>query len=264
MKKNTIIMNFSGIYEEETFYKDQEICWINCRDISGVNGYCSDDAREEIRRRIQDYDYRGIHFLDSGNYHYLSRFWLEKIREPYSLVVFDHHTDMQESAFFGMLSCGNWIREVVENDPFVREICVVGPPREAAAQCEPELASKVVFLTWEELEEGGLDPWISFLEGRGDLPVYLSIDKDVLSRDDARANWDQGEMSLEDLEAMIRQVFQKRNVLGADICGENPQDTARMPSEEELEINSRTNRRLDELLKGQKTEQKEVQQRVKC
>ena len=28
MKKKTVIMNFSGIYEEETFYKDREVCWI--------------------------------------------------------------------------------------------------------------------------------------------------------------------------------------------------------------------------------------------
>ena len=248
MKKKTVIMNFSGIYEEETFYKDREVCWIDCRDMSGVNGYCSDDAQEEIRKRIQDYDYRGIHFLDSGNYHYLSKFWLEKIEEPYSLVVFDHHTDMQESAFFGMLSCGSWIKEVLEEHPYLKEVCVVGPPKAAIEQCESNLVSRVVFLTQEELEAGILEKWHAFLEHRKELPVYLSIDKDVLCLEDARTNWDQGEMKLEDMEEMIKQVFQKRNVLGADICGENPQDTARMPAKEDLEINGRTNARLCEIL----------------
>ncbi len=62
MKKKTVIMNFSGIYEDETFYQGKEVCWLDCKDIPGVNGYCSDDAQEEIRKRIQDYDYRGIHF----------------------------------------------------------------------------------------------------------------------------------------------------------------------------------------------------------
>ena len=248
MKKKTVIMNFSGIYEEEIFYKDREVCWINCRDISGVNGYCSDDAQEEIRKRIWDYDYRGIHFLDSGNYHYLSKFWLEKIEEPYSLIVFDHHTDMQESAFFGMLSCGSWIKEVLEEHPYIQEVCVVGPPKAAIEQCEPNLASRVVFLTQEELEAGILEKWHAFLENGKELPVYLSIDKDVLCLEDARTNWDQGEMKLEEMEKMIKQVFQKRNVLGADICGENPQDTARMPAKEDLEINGRTNARLCEIL----------------
>lgn len=248
MKKKTVIMNFSGIYEEEIFYKDREVCWINCRDISGVNGYCSDDAQEEIRKRIWDYDYRGIHFLDSGNYHYLSKFWLEKIEEPYSLIVFDHHTDMQESAFFGMLSCGSWIKEVLEEHPYIQEVCVVGPPKAATEQCEANLVSRVVFLTREELEAGTLEKWHAFLENGKELPVYLSIDKDVLCLEDARTNWDQGEMKLEDMEKMIKQVFQKRNVLGADICGENPQDTARMPAKEDLEINGRTNARLCEIL----------------
>lgn len=248
MKKKTVIMNFSGIYEEETFYKDREVCWIECKDMSGVNGYCSDDAQEEIRKRIWDYDYRGIHFLDSGNYHYLSKFWLEKIEEPYSLVVFDHHTDMQESAFFGMLSCGSWSKEVLEEHPYIKEVCVVGPPKAAIEQCEPNLASRVVFLTQEELETGTLEKWHEFLENGKELPAYLSIDKDVLCLEDARTNWDQGEMKLEEMEKMIKQVFQKRNVLGADICGENPQDTARMPAKEDLEINGRTNARLCEIL----------------
>lgn len=249
MKKKTVIMNFSGIYEEETFYKDREVCWIDCRDMSGVNGYCSDDAQEEIRKRIWDYDYRGIHFLDSGNYHYLSKFWLEKIEEPYSLVVFDHHTDMQESAFFGMLSCGSWIKEVLEEHPYIKEVCVVGPPKAAIEQCEPNLASRVVFLTQEELKAGTLEKWHEFLENGKELPSYLSIDKDVLCLEDARTNWDQGDMKLEEMEKMIKQVFQKRNVLGADICGENPQDTARMPAKEDLEINGRTNARLCHCIK---------------
>ena len=39
----------------------------------------------EIRKRIQEYSYEGIHFLDSGNYHYLSKFWLEKVQQPFSV-----------------------------------------------------------------------------------------------------------------------------------------------------------------------------------
>lgn len=249
MKKQTIIMDLSGIYREESFFENrEEVCWLDCRDISGVNGYCSDDAQEEIRKRIQEYSYEGIHFLDSGNYHYLSKFWLEKVQQPFSLIVFDHHTDMQKSAFFGLLSCGSWVKEVLETNPYVKEVCVVGPPKESVEQCEPELASRVVFVTQEELHEGKLEQWEAFLEGRKELPVYLSIDKDVLCMEDARTNWDQGEMKLVELEEMIKQVFQNRNILGADICGENPQDTSQRPFKEELEVNRKTNIKLYECL----------------
>ena len=245
MKKQTIIMDFSGIYREESFFENrEEVCWLDCRDISGVNGYCSDDAQEEIRKRIQEYRYEGIHFLDSGNNHYLSKFWLEKIQEPFSLVVFDHHTDMQESAFFGMLSCGSWIKAVLETNPYVKEVCVVGPPKQAVKQCESKLVSKVVFVTQEELQEKKLETWKTFLENGKNLPVYISIDKDVLSPEDARTNWDQGDMRLETLEQMTEHIVKVRSVLGGDICGENPQDTSKMIGNEECHINNKTNLKL--------------------
>ena len=66
--------------------------------------------------------------------------------------------------------------------------------------------------------------------------------------EDARTNWDQGEMKLVELEEMIKQVFQNRNILGADICGENPQDTSQRPFKEELEVNRKTNIKLYECL----------------
>ena len=248
MKKKTIIMDFSGIYREELFCKDIEACWLDCRDISGVNGYCGEDAQAEIKKRIQNYDSEGIHFLDSGNYHYLTKFWLEKIQHPFSLVVFDHHTDMQASAFFGLLSCGSWVKEVLETNPYVKEVCVVGPPKESVEQCEAELASRVIFVTQEELRQGKLEKWEDFLNGRKELPVYLSIDKDVLCLEDSRTNWDQGDMKLAELEEMIKQVFRNRNLLGADICGENPQDTSQRPLEEEFEVNRKTNIELYKFL----------------
>ena len=245
MKKQTIIMDFSGIYREESFFENrEEVCWLDCRDISGVNGYCSDDAQEEIRKRIQEYSYEGIHFLDSGNYHYLSKFWLEKIQEPFSLVVFDHHTDMQESAFFGMLSCGSWIKEVLENNTYLKAVCIIGPTQEAVEQCEQTLASKVVFLTQEELNQGKKEKWKAFLERYQELPMYVSIDKDVLCQEDARTNWDQGDMKLEELELMVEEMRNTGIVLGADICGENPQDTSKITEKAEIEINCKTNRRI--------------------
>ena len=97
-----------------------------------------------------------------------------------------------------------------------------------------------------------MEKWHAFLENGKEFPVYLSIDKDVLCPEDARTNWDQGEMKLEELEEMIKQVFQKRNVLGIDVCGENPQDTAKLPSKEDLRINNETNNRLYEYFNTEK------------
>ena len=127
--RKTVIMNFSGVYREEDFWKEEEVLWLDFQKLSGVNCYCTQEAEEEIKEGIQNLPLEGIHFLDSGNYHYLTKFWLEKFREPFSLLVFDNHTDMQEAAFFGLLSCGSWALEVLEGNSLLSHICTVGPPQ---------------------------------------------------------------------------------------------------------------------------------------
>ena len=73
------------------------------RKLSGTEGYCSPEAAGVIREKIREMGCWGIHFLDTGNYHYLTKFFLEQIREPFCLAVFDRHTDMQPSALLPLL-----------------------------------------------------------------------------------------------------------------------------------------------------------------
>lgn len=239
-----IIMNFSGIYREEDFLEDQEALWLDFQEFQGVNCYCTPEAEEEIKKKISDLPVHGIHFLDSGNYHYLSKFWLEKIREPFSLLVFDNHTDMQEAAFFGLLSCGSWAGEVLDTHQFISHICVAGPGVKDFQEYKGRSGSKLTKICREELADKGGEALLEFLETDRDLPLYISIDKDVLRKEDARTNWDQGELELEQLLKWLDLAFEKRKVLGIDICGENPPDTACPISGRDLGINSRTNREL--------------------
>ncbi len=122
-------MNFSGVYEmqglktalekkvdsvvaeAENMAAKPVITQLDFQDIPGTNCYCDSLAEEEIGKRIIPFGPEGLHFLDSGNYHYLTKLWLELVKEPFELLVFDHHTDMQHPAFGGILSCGGWIRE---------------------------------------------------------------------------------------------------------------------------------------------------------
>ena len=53
-------------------------------------------------------------------------------------------------------------------------------------------------------------------------PVYISIDKDVLSRRYAVTNWDQGDMSLAVMEQVLADVIEAHEVIGVDICGDLP------------------------------------------
>ena len=239
-----IIMNFSGIYREEDFWEDQEPVWLDFQRLQGVNCYCTPEAEAAIKEKICDLPVQGIHFLDSGNYHYLSKFWLEKIQEPFSLLVFDNHTDMQEAAFFGLLSCGSWAGEVLDTHELLSHICVAGPGLKDFREYKGQAWAKLTRICREELSDGGEEILREFLETDPDLPLYISIDKDVLRKEEARTNWDQGELALDQLLKLLELIFEKRKVIGADICGENPPDTARPISGEDLQINSRTNREL--------------------
>jgi hypothetical protein len=94
---------------------------------------------------------------------------------------------------------------------------------------------KLFFLPEEDLQERGTEALQEVLreaagqEAAGQnpdlpLPVYLSIDKDILSETVLPTNWDQGQISMELLEECLQIVTgdlasPKPLLLGADICG---------------------------------------------
>ncbi len=194
-----LILDFTGTYEAEGFHTPQTV---SLRDVEGTCCYCDPVSSYIIRSRIAPYGYDGIHWIDGGDYHYASLFFLEMIPRRFSLLLYDNHSDDGEGAFGGtILSCGNWVRY---------------------AQKLPK---------WRE--------------DSPDIPVYISIDKDILSTDYARTNWDQGKMTLDELCERIKDVASRRKILGVDICGEiAPHQGA---TYEDLQINRRTNEVLREL-----------------
>ena len=227
--KETVIMNFSGIYKNQSFYKDhaeKEIFWTELSDLSGCNCYCDAEAADRICEEIQNYTGNGIHFIDSGNYHYMTRLWLEKQQVPFRLLVFDNHTDMQPPAFGGLLSCGGWIAVSLEELPLLQEVILVGPDEEAYTQVEPDLQQKVLFLSREKLSTMTAEEKEGFFNNLSeDLPLYVSVDKDVLCKGDASTTWSQGDMHLSELMSFLELVLERQNILGMDVCGECDMDS---------------------------------------
>lgn len=227
--KETVIMNFSGIYKNQNFYKDhaeKEIFWTELSDLSGCNCYCDAEASDRIRKEIQVFTGNGIHFIDSGNYHYMTRLWLEKLQVPFRLLVFDNHTDMQPPAFGGLLSCGGWIAASLEELPLLQEVILVGPDEEAYTQVEPDLQQKVLFLSREKLSTMTAEEKEGFFNNLSeDLPLYVSVDKDVLCKGDASTTWSQGDMHLSELMSFLELVLERQNILGMDVCGECDMDS---------------------------------------
>ncbi|MGN0483572.1 MAG: arginase family protein [Lachnospiraceae bacterium] len=214
-----IMMNFSGVYREQTFYQKEAYQWIEGTEIPGTNGYCDEEAKQKIREKLEPFSAEGIHFLDGGNYHYLSSFWTEKIRQPYILAVLDWHTDMQASAFGDILSCGSWVRCVLQKQPLLKKVLLLGVNEAYYKEIETDFPNRVCYFSTEQLKNNPETVLQKELE-KERLAVYLSIDKDVLAKEVLQTDWDQGTMHKELLRQIVLYFTEKTELIGVDICGE--------------------------------------------
>lgn len=243
-----LILDFSHIYPQDIEKQVRNLKRIDLSDIAGTDMYCTKEAEEEIRRRLASYGPHGIHFLDNGNYHYVTKIFAQKIAFPFSLVLYDHHSDMQTSLISEMTSCGNWAAELLRSHASLRQLILVGPEQKSMEEIPPAFKGKLVCISMEEIDEHMVNQKLSEIQMK--LPVYISIDKDVLDRNGARTNWNQGSMSLRILEKLLLQVFEHQNVIGVDICGEcSPMEPMQELLKDE-KINMMTNDALYSFLSG--------------
>ncbi len=230
-----IDMDFSGVYKRRKRLTDTTVA---LADLPGTNAYCSDEAVDEIREKLSGFPAEGLHFLDSGNYHYASLFWLEKIGKPYQLIVFDHHSDMQPSAWGDeLLSCGSWIRTALLRDQNLQQVWIAGTQEEAYME---EMREKIHLLTESDLSA----PDCAFANLDKAIPVYISIDKDVLSEQEVNTNWDQGELQAKVLLNCLQHLIRQFTVIGIDVCGE-PEPNA---SDTEIEKSEKIDRKICQIL----------------
>ena len=50
-----ILLNFSGVYDYESFASSQNIIHVDCRGLNGTDCYCDEEGREELRRLLAPY-----------------------------------------------------------------------------------------------------------------------------------------------------------------------------------------------------------------
>ena len=215
----SVVMNFSGIYGAEDFWKGSA-CEIDCTQISGTDCYLDSDAEKVLRQTIEAYPVRGVHFIDSGNTHYMTKLWTDRIRKNFSLVVFDHHSDMQPPAFEGILSCGSWVKAVCDGNPFLQSALLVGIGESSAEEVPPSYRQKVRILSEEECNTESAVQKVLSDETFFRHPLYVSIDKDVLPEAELKTNWDGGSLPFLKLKKFLGQILSRGTLLGVDICGE--------------------------------------------
>lgn len=244
VKNENMILDFTHVYRDEDIKDIDRFRYIDCSDIQETDMYCSKNAYEKIWGRIEPYGIQGIHYIDSGNYHYITKIITDHITEPFGLVMYDHHTDMQIPMVPEMMSCGDWAGQALSQNKNLRQLVIVGPPESDIEQTlesySGSQSGRLLTFSAEDLHGDLLENKLKLI--RTDLPLYISIDKDVLGTEYTETNWSQGDMSIGGLEHLLG-VFlggqgEEKNtdacrnderyaggirhsrILGVDVCGE--------------------------------------------
>ena len=241
-----IVLDFSGVYDFEAFASSRNIIRVDCKDLKGVDCYCDEDGRKELRHILAPYPAKALHFIDSGDYHYLTEYWVSKLQEPFSLIVLDHHPDMQQPQWEGVISCGGWVTDVLEKNPFVRNIIIVGASDELIHQVPVHLREKVTFYSQSEIDHH--QAWPSKAGKLIHEPVYISIDKDVLRKQDTITDWSNGDMSLMQMQAVLRIIYAHEKVIGVDITGECSATLDYLSEVKDASVNNRANEELMQMI----------------
>jgi hypothetical protein len=202
---------------------------IDLRGMSGIRYLCPLERIEILDARIPYYK-KAITFLGSGDFHYITYILLRRIDEPFNLLLLDNHLDIKET-FSGFISCGSWLKNTLEIET-LRYVFYIGSGITDGYDRIIKVDSNL-----EQLS----------LALRTGIPLYISIDKDVLNNSSVETNWDQGYLDLDELLEILSSI-PISIIIGVDVCGEprpNPFDSIVRKSEE-------VNLRLISLFYGRK------------
>lgn len=164
-------LDMSGMFGDEGFQRGKNI---DFRTLEGTSCFCSEETEMKLEAALGPYGPEGLRWIDSGDYHYLSLFFIRKIREPFSLILIDNHPDDQEGAFGeGLLSCGNWVKKARETLPLMSER-ECGRP--VYISLDLDILSPEVFSTDWSQGAMGLNELMSLLDGIFERNRVIGID----------------------------------------------------------------------------------------
>ena len=80
-------MSFSGLYDDPSYaalLKGGKV--LDLTHLDGTCCFCDPDSAAIIRAKMAENDTKGIRWIDTGDYHYLTLFSLERIGRPFLLL----------------------------------------------------------------------------------------------------------------------------------------------------------------------------------
>src|SRR5699024_9780177 len=145
MEHDITLLNFDGAYNKQSFYRDKRYNWIELEAMPNTNLLCEKDNLKLIADKlIERGSSGGIHYLGSGNFHYISYLLQSRIKKPYTLILFDHHTDTLPSPSESLISCGSWLLDSLQDLPMLRKVFIIGVGEEASQHIPASISNKVV------------------------------------------------------------------------------------------------------------------------
>jgi len=237
------LLDFDCSYQQQTFFQDRPADRLALSDVPQTRRLCERWAFETIRARLAACTPASVTFIGSNHYHYVTNLLLQAVREPFVLVLFDHHADFYMPPAPDLISCGSWLRNALDELPLLQQVLVLGAgsdPR--TSRLARRWGGRLVMVDEQQLmHDQEVHTFLSrHIAGRA---VYISIDKDVLDLGEAVTAWDQGHMRLDQLTGLIRLVRSMGRLVGCDVCGEADLDplTPSSLADQVLDSNNQAN-----------------------
>jgi hypothetical protein len=187
-------------------------------------------------------------FVGSGDFHHVSLALLGRRREPCNLLVIDNHPDWMRGV--PLLHCGTWLYHAARLPQVGRIFHVGGEVDFDNAYCWlapwPMLRSGAIVTApafrrfrgrrWaavphhplrrqrhEPADRGRIETWLG--PHRAELasrPLYVSLDKDVLTAAEAVVNWDSGHLTTAEVADVLRAfaAAARGGLAGMDVVGD--------------------------------------------
>jgi hypothetical protein len=191
-----------------------------------------------------------ISFYGSNDFHHLTLALFRRIRQPCNFVIFDNHPDYVE--FYPGLHCGCWLNHVIQlptvqqafhfggysgefEDPWLRWETPWKHMKEGKLAVFPAY-EKFEGMKWNEVPQIPLRPnWhralskdrvkkllAPYAEVLAKYPLYITLDKDVMTRDYCLQNWNSGVLIRTEVFTVIEVLIEMSGgrLLAMDITGD--------------------------------------------
>jgi arginase family enzyme len=189
-----------------------------------------------------------LSFLGSGDFHHVTLALLRRLRDPCNLLILDNHPDWMRGIPF--LHCGTWLFHAAQLShvgrifhiggdvdfdnayrwlapwPMLRSKKIVVSPacRRFAGRRWAEVSQRPLRRRDEEPADfDAITAWLApFRAELAARPLYISLDKDVLTAPEAVVNWDSGHLSVEEVIDVLRAFLaaSEGRVAGMDVVGD--------------------------------------------